>query len=85
MTKTLKCFFVPFICLMAVLSIKAPAQTDEESYSWPDDLNVHMTLLSNSEWIDIFHKSGLDNCKSWNANQTKDSPGTLVISGQLLS
>jgi len=58
---------------------------NEESYSWPDDLNVHMTLLSRSEWIDIFHKSGLDNCKSWKANQTKDSPGTLVISGQLLS
>ncbi len=58
---------------------------NEESYSWSDDLNVHMTLLSSSEWIDIFHKSGLDNCKSWKANQTKDSPGTLVILGQLLS
>ncbi|MBT4410508.1 MAG: alpha-L-fucosidase [Bacteroidetes bacterium] len=44
MTKTLKCFFVPFICLMAVLSIKAPAQTDEESYSWPKDPAVMENL-----------------------------------------
>ena len=54
------------------------------SYSWSDDLNVYMALMTDMEWKNIFYKSGLDNCKSWNVNQKDDGPGTLVISGQLI-
>ena len=58
---------------------------NKESYSWSKDLNVHMTLLSDNEWLEIFRKSGLNKCKAWKANRTNDSPGTLVISGNLIS
>ena len=51
------------------------------SYSWSDDLNVYMALMTDMEWKNIFYKAGLDNCKSWNVNQKDDAPGTLVISG----
>ena len=36
-----------------------------DSYSWSKDLNVHMSLLSEQDWLDIFLKSGLSNCTSW--------------------
>ena len=55
-----------------------------DSYSWSKDLNVHMSLLSERDWLDIFLKSGLSNCKSWKANASNDFPGTLVVSGDLL-
>ncbi len=55
-----------------------------DSYSWSKDLNVHMSLLSEQDWLDIFLKSGLSNCTSWKANVSDNSPGTLVISGDLL-
>ena len=58
---------------------------NKESYSWSKDLNVHMTLLSDNEWLEIFRESGLNKCQAWKANRTKDSPGTLVISGNLIS
>ena len=54
-----------------------------DSYSWSKDLNVHMSLLSEQEWLDVFLHSGLSNCVSWKANVTDDFPGTLVISGVL--
>ena len=55
-----------------------------DSYSWSKDLNVHMSLLSEQDWLDIFLKSGLSNCTSWKANVSDNFPGTLVISGDLL-
>jgi trans-aconitate methyltransferase len=58
---------------------------NKESYSWSKDLNVHMTLLSDNDWLEIFRESGLNKCQAWKANRTKDSPGTLVISGNLIS
>ena len=58
-------------------------QGNPDSYSWSEDLNVHMSLLSEDDWIDIFIKSGLKRCNSWKANSSKTFPGTLVISGDL--
>ena len=55
-----------------------------KSYSWPEDLNVHMTLMSDVDWKNIFIKSGLNNCQSWKVNQDDDKPGTLVVSGRLI-
>ena len=36
-----------------------------DSYSWSKDLNVHMSLLSEQDWLNIFSESGLSGCKSW--------------------
>ena len=55
-----------------------------ESYSWSKDLNVHMSLLGELDWIDMFLESGLADCKIWRANSSDDFPGTLVVSGTLL-
>ena len=55
-----------------------------DSYSWSKDLNVHMTLMSESEWKNMLEKAGLVNCNSWRANQINNSAGTLVISGRML-
>ena len=55
-----------------------------DSYSWSKDLNVHMSLLGELDWIDMFLESGLADCKSWRANSSDDFPGTLVVSGTLL-
>jgi Trans-aconitate methyltransferase len=55
-----------------------------DSYSWPKDLNVHMTLLSSMDWVKIFAESGLSNCRSWKVNQEENKPGTLVIAGKLV-
>ena len=55
-----------------------------DSYSWSKDLNVHMSLLGELDWIDMFSESGLADCKSWRANSSDDFPGTLVVSGTLL-
>ena len=55
-----------------------------DSYSWPKDLNVHMTLLSAMDWVKIFAESGLSNCRSWKVNQKENKPGTLVVAGKLV-
>ena len=46
-------------------------------------LLIHMSLLREEDWINIFIKSGLKNCNSWKANSSDTFPGTLVISGDL--
>ena len=55
-----------------------------DSHSWPEDLNVHMTLKDAHEWVQLFMKAGLSNCTSSKANISKRSPGTLVVSGDLI-
>ena len=55
-----------------------------ESHSWPEDLNVHMTLKDAHEWVQLFREAGLTNCTSSKANVSKKFPGTLVVSGDLI-
>tara|TARA_Y100001970_G_C14207127_1_gene844739 strand:- start:1643 stop:2260 length:618 start_codon:yes stop_codon:yes gene_type:complete len=55
-----------------------------DSYNWSKDLNVHMSLLSEHDWLDMFVDAGLSACKTWKANPSKDFPGTLVVTGDLL-
>ena len=55
-----------------------------DSHSWPDDLNVHMTLKDADEWVQLFKDAGLSNCTSSKVNVSKKFPGTLVISGDLI-
>tara|TARA_B110000014_G_scaffold8468_1_gene5999 strand:- start:586 stop:1203 length:618 start_codon:yes stop_codon:yes gene_type:complete len=55
-----------------------------DSYEWSKDLNVHMSLLSEQDWLDMFVDAGLSGCKTWRANPSKSFPGTLVVTGDLL-
>ena len=55
-----------------------------DSHSWTTDLNVHMSLLDEKDWLNIFNSSGLKNCQSWKANQSENFPGTLVVQGDLI-
>jgi trans-aconitate methyltransferase len=55
-----------------------------DSYDWSKDLNVHMLLLSEQDWLDTFVDAGLSGCKTWRVNPSKDFPGTLVVTGNLL-
>ena len=52
-----------------------------DSHSWQEKVGTPMLMLKESEWIDIFKMSGLQNITSWRANQNKDWPGTLVLTG----
>ena len=54
-----------------------------KSHSWPKDLNVHMTLLSEDQWLSAFTAAGFKNCYSWLANKSNDFNGTLCIYGEL--
>ena len=39
-----------------------------DSHSWPEDLNVHMTLKDIHEWVQLFRNAGLSNCTSSKVN-----------------
>ena len=54
-----------------------------DSYSWSEDLNVHMTLKNEQDWIQIFENAGLSNCESFKVNVSDKFAGTLVIKGDL--
>ena len=54
-----------------------------DSYSWSDDLNVHMTLKDENEWLQMFKNAGLSNCNSFKVNESPNFPGTLAICGEL--
>jgi trans-aconitate methyltransferase len=54
-----------------------------DSYSWSEDLNVHMSLKDEEEWVQIFKSAGLSSCYSFKANASNDFPGTLCVVGQL--
>ena len=54
-----------------------------DSYSWSEDLNVHMTLKDEQDWIQIFKNAGLSNCESFKVNVSDKFAGTLVIKGDL--
>ena len=54
-----------------------------DSYSWSEDLNVHMTLKDEKEWVQIFKSVGLTSCYSFKVNALNEFPGTLCVVGQL--
>ena len=56
---------------------------NSDSYSWSEDLNVHMTLKNEQDWIQIFENAGLSNCESFKVNVSDKFAGTLVIKGDL--
>jgi trans-aconitate methyltransferase len=58
-------------------------QEHERSHTWPTDLETHMTLLSEKNWISLFNDHGFSHIENFRANVQYDFPGTLVISGVL--
>ena len=52
-----------------------------DSHSWQEKVGTPMLMLKQSELIDSFKMSGLQNITSWIANQNKDWPVTLVLTG----
>ena len=54
---------------------------NKKSHSWPEDLQTRMSLLSITEWHELFEQSGIEKVKVYQTNKKKDFPGTLVISG----
>ena len=58
-------------------------QEHERSHTWPTDLETHMTLLSEKNWISLFNEHGFSHIENFRANVQYDFPGTLVISGVL--
>ena len=54
-----------------------------DSYSWAEDLNVHMALKDEKEWVQIFKSAGLSSCYSFRVNASNEFPGTLCVVGQL--
>ena len=66
---------------LAVFGIDFYAE-HKRSHNWPESLDVHMTLLSEEEWLSLWKDAGFIDIKSWRANPSDDFPGTLVISGR---
>ena len=54
---------------------------NKNSHSWPEDLQTRMSLLSITEWHELFQESGFKHVKVYQTNKKKDFPGTLVIYG----
>jgi SAM-dependent methyltransferase len=51
----------------------------EASLTWPEDVGVQMTTLSEDEWLRAWTSAGFTNITTWRA---AGDPGTLVIAGQ---
>ena len=55
---------------------------NESSHSWEKKVGTPMMMLKESEWLDIFARSGLVEVQSWRANKSEDWAGTLVLTGK---
>ena len=55
---------------------------NEDSHSWPERLNVHMTKLSIDEWKKGMLDAGFENVEIYQVASTDDFIGTLVLKGE---
>ena len=55
---------------------------NKSSHSWEKKVGTPMMMLKESEWLDIFTRSGLVEVQSWRANKSEDWAGTLVLTGK---
>ncbi len=65
----------------AVIGIDHYAE-NEESLSWPEALDVHMSTFSEKQWIAMWHEVGFEDVRSWRAGQQSGKSGTLAIIGK---
>ena len=55
---------------------------NKESHSWEAKVGTKMTMLKESQWVEMFQSAGLNEVESWRFNQTPDWAGTLVVTGK---
>ena len=55
---------------------------NKESHSWEAKVGTKMTMLKESQWVEMFQSAGLNEVESWRSNQTPDWAGTLVVTGK---
>ena len=51
----------------------------EASLDWPEKVGVHMTTLSEAQWLEAWGAAGFEAVETWRA---AGDPGTLVIAGR---
>ncbi|MBT3179308.1 MAG: class I SAM-dependent methyltransferase [Candidatus Marinimicrobia bacterium] len=56
---------------------------NKKSHSWPVDLNTHMSLFSEHDWVTMFKTNGFNQVQSFRVNVNNEFPGTLVVRGKL--
>ena len=56
-------------------------QENQESLSWPKDLNVNMKTKTSNQWKNILEENKFKNCNIKHVNQNKDWNGTLIFWG----
>jgi len=54
---------------------------NQNSHSWPNDLNTQMKLLNIDGWLKLFKSCKLDFVDTFQTNSNENFPGTLVIHG----
>lgn len=55
---------------------------NEDSLDWPEHVGVHMTTLSEKEWLKAFTDAGFEDLTTWRAATKEGFVGTLVIGGK---
>ena len=55
---------------------------NEDSLDWPEHVGVHMTTLSEKEWLKAFTDAGFEDLIAWRAATKEGFVGTLVIGGK---
>ena len=55
---------------------------NEDSLDWPEHVGVHMTTLSEKEWLKAFTDAGFEDLTAWRAGTNEGFVGTLVIGGK---
>lgn len=50
-----------------------------DSLDWPEKVGVHMTTLSEAQWLEAWAAAGFEDVETWRA---AGDPGTLVIAGR---
>lgn len=56
-----------------------------ESLEWGEQLNVHMTTMTMTEWREAFENAGFINVRIWQTATDDGSTGTLAMLGQRAS
>lgn len=55
---------------------------NEDSLTWPDALDVHMTTLSEEQWYEAMREAGFVNVSMHRFGLKEGFVGTLVMTGQ---
>lgn len=57
-------------------------EENTDSLSWPEHVGVHMTTLSESQWIDAYKSAGFGDITAWKGGKKDGFVGTLIIAAK---